>query len=272
MSWFRNLFGGRRPSRSASRPFYSRLRLEDLEGRLVPNASVAFSAQGAMVEVVTYDNGSLVLFDSLGAHTLVDPSVPGATPVRVAHAFRDQSGGVGIDVVYQTGLAFEYDSTHAVFMGPNVLDLSRVYGANGDFRLYVVYGSGGGFGNLATGSLVEFSPTAVRTLLTSNVSFATGYLDPNGQFGLAEGTIDGSANSLVTTADSTGTQVLYNGSAVITQCVGDYDRTTDPSGGAFINVVFNPGNSGPGSLGSPHTGVQFSSQGEVGLGFNVKPL
>jgi hypothetical protein len=262
MSWSRRLFGGHRrqpvPRAPACRP-----RLERLESRDVPNASVAFSSTGAMVEVAVYDNGSLVQYDSTGAHLLA------SSGIRVAHAFRDPSGGIGLDVVYQTGMAFEYDFTGGHFIGPNVLDLSRAYQANGDFVLEVVYGDGSNFGNLATGPLVQYTRTTVTLLNPSGVYFATAYLDANRQFGLAVGTIDAAANILASVTDSLGGRVLYNGSAVITQALGDYDQVSDPTGRPFINTVYNPANAGTGSLGSPHTALQFSSQGVASLGINV---
>jgi hypothetical protein len=265
MSWLRSLFAGRHRSRPASQPSTSPPRLEGLEERVVPNASVAFTSKGAMVETVVYDNGSLVQFDNTGARVLA------TSGIRVAHAFRDLKGNVGMDVVYQSGLAFEYDSNGGTFIGSNILDLSRAYAANGDFRLEVLYSDSGTFGNQATGNLVEFSPTAVR-MVGSKVYFATAYVDAHGQFGLAQGTIDASSNALAAAADSFGSRLLYNGSSVITQALGDYDQTTDPSGQAFINLVFNPANSGTGSLGSPHTALQINSQGVLDLGINVAPL
>jgi hypothetical protein len=263
MSWLRSLFGGRRPSRPSPQPPTSRPRLEGLEERITPNVSVAYSAQGAVVQLAVYDNGTLVQYDSSGAHLLVDPAA-GGPGVRVAHAFRDFAGNVGMDVVYFGGMAFEYDSNGGHFMGSNILNLSRAYAPNGDFRLEVLYNDGSGF----TGNLVEFSPTNVQ-LLGKGVRFATAYLDANGQFGLAVGFVDVVANATVIMADSISVQALYNGSFVITQSIGDVDRTFDPNGNLVLNLVFNPGNAGGGSLGSPHTGREYTAEAVIGQGFNV---
>jgi hypothetical protein len=236
-----------------------RPRLEALEDRNVMNVSVAFSAAGDMTVVAVYDNGAMVSYDSAGAHLLADSGI------RVAHLFRDPSGQVGLDVVSAAGAAVEYDSTGAhVLATSGVLDLSRAYRADGDFKLEVLYNDGSGL----TGRLVEYTPTSV-TLLNTAAYFATAYIDAAGQFGLAIGTVDAVANALVSAADSRGTTTLYNGSFVITQCLGDYDEAFDLAGRVFVDVVFNPGNAGGGSLGSPHTGREFGPEGAVGLGLNV---
>jgi len=264
VSWLGHLFSGRRPVRTApGRPEF-RPRLEALEDRCVMNVSVGFSAAGDVTVVAVYDNGAMVSYDSAGAHLLA------GSGIRVAHLFRDPSGQVGLDVVSTAGAAVEYDSTGAhVLATSGVIDLSRAYRADGDFHLDVIYSSTSG--NLATGSLVEYTRTSA-TLLNTAAYFATAYIDPTGQFGLAVGTIDASFNSLVSAADSRGTTTLYNGSAVITQCLGDYDEAVDLAGRVFVDVVFNPGNAGPGSLGSPHTGREFGPEGVAGQGLNLMPL
>src|SRR4029079_8970039 len=98
----RNLFGGtkqhnRRPDRAPA----VRLGVESLEDRVTPNVSSVFDASGNFFQAVVHQNGNLVLTGPSGAQTLA------TTGVRVAHLFRDTTGGVGIDVVRSNGRALD---------------------------------------------------------------------------------------------------------------------------------------------------------------------
>jgi hypothetical protein len=261
MGWLNTLFGSKR-NRLADRPGSPafRPRVERLEDRRLFNVSPVFDAQGHLSRYIVHDDGSLTLFNQTGAHVLA------ASGVRVAHGFRDRRGRAGVDIVYTNGNAFEIDSFGSHFIGNNILDMSRAYDALGNFRLEVIYNDGSGF----TGMLVQ-STKSGTTVLGTGVKFATAYLDAAGHFGLAVGKVDASSNLLATTQDSKGTRVLYSGSFVITQAIGDYDQAVDPKGRLYIDLVFNPANSGPGSLGSPHTGLEFGPVGISHWGINIGP-
>jgi hypothetical protein len=260
MNWLRNLFGKGPARREAQRPTF-RPRLEELEDRRLLNVSPVFDSMGNRTTFAVYDNGALYQYTSTSVTVLA------TSGVRVAHGFRDRSGNVGLDVVYDTGAAFEYDSTGGrMIASSGILDLSRAYDAAGNFRLEVLYNDGSGF----TGNLYQYTNTSV-TFLGSGVRFATAYVDAAGKLGLAYGIVDSSTNQFVYTVDSFGIQTLYQGSFVITQSIGDFDEATDSFGRTFFNVVFNPANGGPGSLGSPHTGVEYGPGGPTGWGFNIRP-
>jgi hypothetical protein len=126
-------------------------------------------------------------------------------------------------------------------------------------------------GNLSTGTLIEYTKTSA-TMISKNVYFATAYLDAGGHLGRAFGTIDASSNVLASAVGSAGTRLLYQGSSVITQAVGDYDEAVDAMGRVLIDVVFNPANAGAGTLGAPHTDLEFGPAGITDMGLNVNPL
>jgi len=234
--------------------------VERLEARQLFNVSPVFDGAGHLARYIVRDDGSLTLFDQHGAHVLA------ASGVRVAHGFRDKRGRLGVDIVNKDGTAVEVDSFGRRSLGSNILDASRVYDAHGNFHLDVLYNDGGG----TTGMLVQYSKTG-STILGTGVRFATAYLDAAGHFGLAIGTIDASFNETAFTQDSAGKRTLYSGSGVITQALGDYDQAVDPQGKLYIDLAFNPANSGPGSLGSPHTALEFGPKGISSWGFNIAP-
>ncbi len=277
MGWFSTLFGSKR-NRPADRPRGPafRPRVEELEDRRLMNVSPAFDSQGHLYRLFVYDNGSMALSGPTGYHVLASSNV------RVAHLFRDARGQVGMDVVYTNGNAYETDSFGGRFMGSKVLDLSRAYDARGNSLLEILYDDGSGItGNLFQGYGSTFTKVA------TGVRFATAYVDFAGNLGRAIATIDFAANETAYTQDSAGTRVLYHGAFVITQALGDYDQAVAPAGslsGGFghqglttvptapamlIDLVFNPGNAGGGSLGSPHTGLELGPTGITPWGFNI---
>jgi hypothetical protein len=272
MGWLSTLFGSKR-NRPADRPRSPsfRPRVEELEDRRLLNVSPVFDGHGHFFRLVVHDNGSLTLTGSAGYHVLAKSGV------RVAHGFRDARGNLGMDIVYTNGKAFEIDSFGARLVGSKILDLSRAYDAFGNSRLEVLVNDGSGF----TGILIQRTNGGKATKLATGVKWATAYEDFAGHFGLAFATVDAVANELAVKRDSAGRQVLYQGSFVITQALGDYDQALDPRALPNINLEFgaglytyidevrNPGNAGGGSLGSPHTAVEFGPMGLRGFGFNI---
>jgi hypothetical protein len=269
MGWLSSLFGSKR-NQPADRPRSPafRPRVEELEDRHLFNVSPAFDSQGHLYRLFVFDNGSMALSGPSGYHVLA------TSGVRVAHAFRDLRGQIGMDVVYFGGKAYETDSFGRRLVGNNILDLSHSYDAQGNSRMLILYNDGSGF----TGNLYQ-NYNGTFTKLASSVRFATSYVDFAGHFGMAIGTVDARANAEVWTVDSAGIQVLYHGSFVITQSIGDFDEAVSPIGSSiahhlgtnaiYIDLVFNPGNAGGGSLGSPHTGLEFGPTGLIGWGFNI---
>src|SRR5690349_3562324 len=116
------LFRARRDGRAAPRRATPPPRLEGLEDRRLLNVSPVFDAAGNFVRFAVLDDGSLIRYDNAGGQVLA------TSGVRVAHGFRDLSGGVGLDIVYFNGAAVEYDFTGGhVLATSGVLDMSRAY-------------------------------------------------------------------------------------------------------------------------------------------------
>ena len=144
--------------------------------------------------------------------------------MRVAHGFRDAAGQVGFDIVYNNGVAFEFDSTHSQMLGTNILDASRAYDAKGDTKLEVLYTVSG-----STGNLFEYTNTGA-SMIAQNVRFATTYVDTSGALGLAIGYFDAGHGAIKAyTIDSKGTTTLYDGSSG-GDPVTDYDQSSPGSG------------------------------------------
>lgn len=266
MNWLRNWSRGRKEGRKCSTQGFQP-RLEMLEDRTTPNVSQVFDSAGALTTFVVTDDGAMTMFSPSGQMTTL-----GTSGVRVAHGYRDAQGAVAVDVVFTDGTAAEFTTRGRFDFGTGILDASHAVDKAGNERVDILFASTpGSFGNLATGDLYEFVNGKAGTKIASGIYFATAYVDVKGVTGLAFGEIDAAFNAFVTVSDSTGTRSLYNGSAVITQCIGDYDQASF-GGTLLVNIVQNPANSGAGSQGSPHTALEFAPNGVLGLGFNIKPL
>jgi hypothetical protein len=267
MKWFRNWLAALRGPRPALPCSSARPRLEALEGRNLMNVSSAFDAAGNITTLMVLQSGELVQYGtSTGFNPLilVDPST-GAPPVRVAHAYRDQNGLIGMDVVYQSGLAFEYDSTHALFMGDQILDLSRAWDNNGNFKLDVLYTTAAPpFGPDLRGTLVEYTSTSVTTL-SANARWATAYLDANGGLGIAVGIFASNGNLVAFRNDSIGNFLLYNSPDGATQDITDYGQTIDPTTGAVWSDITFGRFAGTYAIESRPTG-----QVTIGDGMNIR--
>jgi hypothetical protein len=229
MQWFRNLFGNKAaPARPSVRP-----QLEALEERQLLNASVVFDAAGNKTTFIVYENanetdGTAYRIDKNGAVMI-------GQKVLNVHGYLDPKGQVGLDIVYANGQAFEFDSTGARTIGTSgILDASRAYDKNGNFKLDVLYNDGKGNG---TGNLVEYTNTGFTQ--TANVVWATAYLDVNGALGAAvEYSVDGQGNVQAFAFDSTGVRTLFTTSDRFnTQNVNDYQQATDPNGRAIIDIT-----------------------------------
>jgi hypothetical protein len=209
-----------------------RPRLEALEDRNLMNVSSVFDSAGNLVQFVVVQGGGLYRYDSNSGTLLADSGV------RVVHAFRDPFGQVGLDVVYSSGQAFEYDSTGGHFMGTNILNMSRAYDAAGNFKLDVIYtASSPPFGSDLTGTLVEYTNTSVTTL-ASNVRWVSNYVDVNGGLGIAVGIISGGGNLVAYRQDTTGSFLLYNSPDGATQDLTDYSQAEGLNGELLVGVTF----------------------------------
>jgi hypothetical protein len=218
------------PARSTFRPC-----LEALEDRNLMNVSTVFDAAGNRTVLLVAQDGSLLEYTS---STGFNPMVLTTSGIRVAHAFLDSTGAPAFDIIYQSGQAFEYDSTGGHFMGPNILDMSRVVDRHGNFKLDVLFaktGSSPPFSVDLTGNLYEYTSTSV-TQLSTDARWVSNYVDPNGGLGIAVGLISG-GNLVAFRQDSTGSFLLYNSPDGATQDITDYGQTTDPISGAVWSVV-----------------------------------
>jgi hypothetical protein len=223
--------------------------VEALEERNLLNASVAFDAAGNAAEVVVFNNGNAFLFTSTGNSQIGVTNTGSA--VRVAHVFRDNAGKIGLDVVYTSGLAAEFNSGGSRVIGNNnVLDLSTAFDSKGNAQTDVVFDNGLGTG---TGNLFEFTNSGSK-LLASNATFATAFVDVKGNLGRAVGLFINPATNFrqAFTQDSTGTRFLYDDNGG--DFVGDYDQSSpaniqnvatqtvsDVSYNAFGCFQFGPG-------------------------------
>jgi hypothetical protein len=227
MRWFRTNRNGAR--RAVTHPS-ARPTLEVLEDRNLLNASVAFDAGGNIAEVVVFNNGNAFLFTSAGNSQIGMTGT--ATSVRVAHVFRDAAGRIGLDVVYSNGQAVESTSTGSRVIGSfNVLDLSTAFDSKGNVQTDVVFNNGAGGGNL-----FEFTNSG-SALLATNAIFASAYVDVNGNLGRAVGLfLSNTGRDQSFTQDSTGTKILYFGSAG-GDPVTDYDQSSPASTASQAAVI-----------------------------------
>src|SRR5262249_23211392 len=155
------------------------------------------------IRSVVRQDGSMTVYDQLGGHQLLEPG----SNIRVAHVFLDLNGVVGFDVVFNNGAAYEYDATGGHVMGTNLLDLSRAYDAQGNFKLLALYASSSNsppFGPNLRGTLIEYTPTTV-TVLSTEARWGTAYVDAHGVLGRAFGVVPASppnaGNLIVTRTD-----------------------------------------------------------------------
>jgi hypothetical protein len=236
MNWFRKLLGSENKAASSRPP--ARPTVEALEDRCLPNATSVLTAAGKTTFAV-YNTGLLFRYDPNGTGAMI------GTGVRVAHGFKDAKGGVGLDVVYQNGNAYEFDSTGAVTLQIqtlNVLDMSRAFDAKGNFKLDILYTAGGapvvpGFNFDTTGNLFEFTNTG-GSQIGSSVRWATVYVDAKGNLGNAVGFVTAQANLFAFRNDSTGNALLYNSPDGTTQDLTDYSQSLTSTGQAVIDVTF----------------------------------
>jgi hypothetical protein len=227
-----------RPSstRVPARRSAAQLRVERLEDRTVPNATSVFDAHGHLNTYVVHHDGTMTLTNNTGTSP-VDLR-PGSL-VRIAHAYLDAKHHVSLDVVYQDGMAFEYDSTGGKFIHDNVLDMSHVIGRRkGQFQFDLllstaaVYSSGPDL----EGTLVETTDSGTTTI-GSNVRWISNFLDAKGKPGLYMGAIDGSGNLVVTRKDSIGTTTVYTSPDGATQDITDVSEARRGSN-VVIDLTF----------------------------------
>jgi hypothetical protein len=178
--------------------------------------------------------------------------------VRVAHAYLDAKHHVSLDVVYQDGDAFEYDSTGQHLVDTNVLDMSHVIGKKGAFQVDILFSTASPYnsGPNQTGTLVETTNAGTVTVGT-NVRWVSNFLDAKGKPGLYMGAIDGSGNLVVTRKDSIGTTTVYNSPDAATQDITDISETRKGSKVA-VDVTF-------GRFAGTYA-LQFTAQGMTALG------
>jgi hypothetical protein len=105
---------------SRPRPAPFRPRLEELEGRCVPNASRVVDAFGQLHLFVVLNDGSLTRSDPGGATVLF------AGGVSWAQAYLDPSGQLGFNVVFGSSHWVVYDAAGSHDMGSNAQGLDSV--------------------------------------------------------------------------------------------------------------------------------------------------
>jgi hypothetical protein len=232
----RNLFGGHRPrDRRPDQAAPVRLGVESLEDRITPNVSSVFDASGNFFQAVVHTNGNLVLTGPSGAQVIAPSGI------RVAHLFRDTTGGIGIDMVKTNGKAFEIDhtGTHRIG-GDRVINMSRTYDSAGNFQLAILTAAAGAvapFGPDLKGTLKVITATGT-SVISMKARWASTYLDVNGGIGLAFGFVTTANNLVVRKSDSTGSVQLYKAPDGATQDLTDYSQTVNSSGQVIANVTF----------------------------------
>lgn len=155
-------------SRPSPRPLRARLALEELEERAVPSASTFISPAGLHTDYLVDTSGNLA---SESATTGIQAM---STGVASVHAFRDPSGNLGLDIIYQNNQYWVFDSTGSHEIGSNVLSASTSYTASGQLVRDVVYTNNTAF---------RFSDTGAQ-YLASGVLFVSNYQDGLGNVGL----------------------------------------------------------------------------------------
>jgi hypothetical protein len=155
VTWLRSL--APRPAsprpRPAARPRAAfRPRLEALEGRQLLNASAAFDAAGNMLQLLVDNTGKLT-------ETYLGQTTTLATDVARAHAYRDSNGSVGFTIIYNNGIAVDYDHTGGHLLGPNIFDVGKAFDKAGNLQLDITYDAGGG-----TFLTVEHNSTGARVV------------------------------------------------------------------------------------------------------------
>lgn len=192
-------------SRPAPRPVRARLEVEVLEERAVPSASTFIDSAGARFEYLVDTGGNLVQQTQAGPQMLTGG-------VSSAHAFRDASGNVGLDIIYGNTQYWVFDSTGGHQIATGVLSASTSYTASGQLVRDIVYTNNAAY---------RYGPAGPQ-LLSSNVLFVSNYQDPMGNVGLDLVTTDNQAFE----ADSFGGRFL---GANITS-VERFDNTTVSQG------------------------------------------
>jgi hypothetical protein len=129
-------------SQPLSRPVSFRPRLEQLEGRLVPNASRVIDAYGHLHLFVARADGSLTRFDPEGATVLFAGGNSGPR-VNWVQAYLDPSGRLGLNVLFSTDVYrakwVVYDAAGGHDMGTgNILSVSTAFDPAGQKVLDIV--------------------------------------------------------------------------------------------------------------------------------------
>jgi len=235
MSWFRKSSA---PKKCAQRSSF-RPHLENLEERCVPNASPVFDGAGNLFHFVVDQQNNLIMYAPNGAATtLINGST---TPVRVAHGFRDTTGGIGLIYVLTNGDCFFFQKgTTTKLATGNALNAGFAYAKDGSFRLDILFASSGAvppFGPDLEGTLKEFTKSGATTLAT-NCRWVNTYEDIKGGTGIAFGLIAASGNLQCTRVDSTGTVKLYDSPDGATQDLTDFCQTVNTAGVAVSAVTF----------------------------------
>jgi hypothetical protein len=156
VTWLRSL--APRPAsprpRPAARPRAAfRPRLEALEDRQLLNASTAFDAAGNPLRLVV-DNAGTLTETYLG-----QTNSNFATDVRRAHAYRDSDGSIGFTIIYNNGIAVDYDHSGGHLLtqpGQNIVDVGKAFDKAGHIQEDVTYQLGQN-----TFATFEYTSTAV---------------------------------------------------------------------------------------------------------------
>ncbi len=106
-------------------------------GSGVQQASLAFDGSGRQVTAVVYDDGSLYLFDSAGAHFI-------GGFVQSASVAYDPQGQQVLDVVFASHELWSYDSSGAHFIGKSVQSVSVAFDSQGQQVTAAVFTVGAG--------------------------------------------------------------------------------------------------------------------------------
>jgi hypothetical protein len=241
---FRSLSRPRRTPKPA--PF--RPRLEELEGRCVPNASRVYDGAGNLTYFVVYRSaagvgGDLWRYDASGAHFVFHE-------VLSVHAFKDPQGQLGFDVVFfftfsqggiVTGAWVEYDSSGGRLLGGGYRSAAASYDNLGNKTIDVVN---------AQGIWTEYDNASPGgRIMGDNILHAVTTFDP-----LGNKTIDVVYKSFVSQPgviiqdewvvyDATGSHDEGGGGTTSGAPTGisSVESTFDPAGQAIKDVIYTNG-------------------------------
>jgi hypothetical protein len=254
MQWFRKLLGKRAERSAKVSPKTSngfRPQVESLDDRIVPTVSTAITNIGTFTTAVDI-NHNLVAVDPTSGNL----SQTGITNVRTAQIFRDGTGGLGADIIFQDGSWRHIDSgplgsfTISADQAKNqlgglVLDAGTAYDKMGQIRLDILVSAdnmvdtnGNTYGD-ALGSVKEFNQAFGGGLadlgLGSNIQWVSAYNATDGGTGIAFGQVDknvGTAPFMYNQLTAkkfdfaTGVTTLYVGAQFSAGAITEYSQTT----------------------------------------------